>query len=39
MVVNGVSLTKGDLTQILGLINESFDEGAATGFVTAYDAD
>lgn len=37
--VNGVTLTKGDLTQILGLINESFDEGVATGFVTAYDAD
>jgi hypothetical protein len=37
--VNGVTLTKGDVTQILGLINESFDEGLATGFVTAYDAD
>jgi hypothetical protein len=37
--VNGVTLTKGDLTQILGLINESFDEGLATGFITAYDAD
>jgi hypothetical protein len=37
--VNGVTLTKGDLTQILGLVNESFDEGLATGFITAYDAD
>lgn len=37
--VNRVTLTKGDLTQILGLINESFDEGVATGFVTAFDAD
>ena len=37
--VNGVTLTKGDMTQILGLINESFDEGVATGFVTVFDAD
>lgn len=37
--VNDVTLTKGDLTHILGLINESFDEGLATGFVTAFDAD
>jgi len=39
VVVNGVILTRGDLTQILGLINESYDEGVATGFVTAFDAD
>jgi hypothetical protein len=39
VTVNGVSLTKGDLTQIVGLINESFDEGIVNGFVTAYDAD
>jgi hypothetical protein len=39
IVVNGVTLTKGELTQILGLINESFDEGVATGFVTAFDED
>jgi hypothetical protein len=39
VVVNGVTLTKGDLTQILGLINESYDEGAPTGFITAFDAD
>jgi hypothetical protein len=39
VLVNGVVLTKGDMTQILGLINESFDEGVATGFVTAFDAD
>ncbi len=39
VLVNGVILTKGDLTQILGLINESFDEGVPTGFVTAFDAD
>lgn len=37
--LNGVTLTKGDLTEILGLINESFDEGEASGFVTAFDAD
>jgi hypothetical protein len=39
VVVNGVTLTRGDVTQILGLINESYDEGVATGFVTAFDAD
>ncbi len=37
--VNGVMLTQGDLTKILGLINESYDEGDPTGFVTAFDAD
>jgi hypothetical protein len=39
IVVNGVTLTRGDMTDILGLINESFDEGVATGLVTAFDAD
>jgi hypothetical protein len=37
--VNGVSLSADDLTKILGLINESYDEGNPTGFVTAFDAD
>ena len=37
--VNGVMLTQDDLTKILGLINESYDEGTPTGFVTAFDAD
>ena len=37
--VNGVPLTRGDLTGILGLINESYDAGAISGFVTAFDAD
>jgi hypothetical protein len=39
VMVNGVTLTKGDVTKILGLINESYDEGLATGFITAFDAD
>ncbi len=37
--VNGAMLSAGDLTGILGLINESYDEGDPTGFVTAFDAD
>ena len=37
--VNGVTLTSGELTKLEGLINESYDEGEPTGFVTAYDAD
>jgi hypothetical protein len=37
--VNGVTLTAADLTEILGLINESYDEGVPTGFVTSFDAD
>ncbi|MCH7543381.1 MAG: hypothetical protein IIB65_07065 [Proteobacteria bacterium] len=37
--VNGVTVTRGDMTAILGLINESYDEGTPTGFVTAFDAD
>jgi hypothetical protein len=36
--VNSVDLTAGDLTGIIGLINESFDPDP-TGFVTAYDYD
>jgi hypothetical protein len=39
VTVNGVNLTAGDLTKILGFINESFDAGIITGFVTAFDAD
>ena len=39
VVVNGVTLTRDDVTQILGLINESYDEGVPTGFITAFDAD
>lgn len=39
IAVNGVILTRGDVTKILGLINESYDEGSPTGFVTAFDAD
>lgn len=37
--VNGVDLSAGDLTKIIGLINESYDEGIPTAFVTAFDAD
>jgi hypothetical protein len=37
--VNGVDLSAGDLTTVIGLINESYDEGTSTAFVTAYDAD
>ena len=36
--VNNVELTAGDLTGIIGLINESFDPDP-TGFVTACDYD
>ena len=39
VMVNRVTLTRGDLTEILSLINESYDEGITTGFVTAFDAD
>jgi len=39
VTLNGVNLTAGDLTKILGLINESFDAGVITGFVAAFDAD
>jgi hypothetical protein len=38
-VVNGVTLSAGELTDIIGLINESYDEGAVSGFVTSFDAD
>lgn len=37
--VNGVDLTAGDLTAIIGLINESYDDGVINGFVTAFDID
>ncbi len=37
--VHGVELSAGDLTKIIGLINESYDNGVITGFVTAFDAD
>jgi len=37
--VHGVELAAGDLTALLGLVNESYDEGEPTGFVTAFDAD
>jgi hypothetical protein len=37
--VNGVDLYAGDLTNIIGLINESYDEGTPTAFVTEFDAD
>ena len=39
ITVNAVLLTRDDVTDILGLINESYDEGDPTGFVTAFDAD
>ena len=38
-VVNGVTLSAGELTDVIGLINESYDEGAVSGFVTSFDAD
>jgi hypothetical protein len=37
--LHGVPLGRGDLTGLLGLANESYDEGDPTGFVTAFDAD
>jgi hypothetical protein len=37
--VNGVTLSWDEMTDILGLINESFDKGVPTGFVTATDVD
>ncbi len=39
ILVNHVILTQVDMTEILSLINESYDEGIPTGFVTAFDAD
>ena len=39
ILVNRVTLTRGDLTEILSLINESYDEGIPTGFVTNGDPD
>jgi hypothetical protein len=37
--VNGVTLSWDEMTDILGLINESFDKGVPTGFVTSSDVD
>jgi len=37
--VNGVGLTRDDMNKIRGLINEAYDEGMPTGFVSAFDAD
>jgi len=37
--VNGVVVTRSDMTNILGLINESYDEGTPTGFITFGDVD
>jgi hypothetical protein len=37
--VNGVDLTRDDMADILGLINESYDEGTPTGFITLGDVD
>ena len=39
IMVNGETLTRGAVTDILGLINQSYDEGNPIGFVTALDAD
>jgi len=39
VTVNGVTLTRDQVTKILGLINKSFDAGVITGFVAAFDAD
>ena len=39
ILVNRVTLSRGDTTEILSLINESYDEGIPTAFVTAFDAD
>lgn len=35
----GETVTAGDLTAIIGLINESYDDGVINGFVTAFDID
>jgi len=37
--INGVELTQLDVTNILSLINKSYDEGVPTGVVTAWDYD
>ena len=37
--LHGVDLDAGDLTALIGLVNESYDEGEPTGFVAAFDAD
>jgi hypothetical protein len=37
--LHGVTLTAEDVAELLGLVNESYDEGVPTGFVTAYYVD
>jgi hypothetical protein len=39
ILVNGVEVTRSEMTSILGLINESYDEGTPTGFITFGDVD
>lgn len=39
IMVNGVLVTRVQMEDIVSLINESYDEGTPTGFVTAFDAD
>jgi hypothetical protein len=37
--VNGVEVTRSEMTKLLGLTNESYDEGTPTGFITSGDVD
>ncbi len=39
IAVNGVTVSRGDMTEILSMINLSFHEGSPSGFVTAFDVD
>jgi len=39
VMVNDVEVSRGDMTDILGLINESYDEGVPSGFITMGDVD
>lgn len=39
ILVNGVEVSRGDMTDILGMINESYDEGTPSGFITLGDVD
>ena len=39
LYINTMELTQIDVTNILSLINKSYDEGVPTGFVTAWDYD
>lgn len=39
IAINGIDVTVGQATKILGLINESYDAGTITGFVTVTDLD